>query len=54
MKKRIVDKEGYVVEVCRICSRMFATHPMLYRAKYEKDICMDCFILNYRKPEVNK
>lgn len=44
MKYRLVDRMKYIVRVCRICHREFATHPVTYRAKVDKGICLDCFI----------
>ena len=45
MAKPKKDKEGYIYKICKGCGQEFATHPLTYKAKVKKDICMDCFIL---------
>ena len=46
MKK---DKEGYCWTTCIVCGREYGTHPLTYRAKVDKNVCLDCFI--FRKEE---
>ncbi len=47
-----VDGMKYPVRTCVVCKREFGTHPLTYKAKVKKDICMDCFI--FRKEEIPK
>ena len=38
------DKEGYIYRTCIVCDREFGTHPLTYKAKAKKDVCLDCFM----------
>ena len=43
-KTKIVDGMKYIVTTCRVCGEEIASHPILYKAKVDKNICMDCFV----------
>ena len=52
MEYKPVDGMKYPIATCIVCHREFATHPITYKAKVRKDVCLDCFV--FRKDELDK